>query len=221
VPYVVGRQEDMQFAQQVADEAVTLVRDNGPVLPLSRFRPPATEGEIFQPAIKPTAKTVAIVITESVHGATGRGFEAAFKARRADATFYYVDNTLAPVLAPEILQSVKDAEKVVVAAYVVPTAAKQVMVNGKLANSVSLEQQATGELLGHVLQAAAAKTVVIAMGNPYVGESFPDIQAYVCTYSNASSAELSAVKVLFGELKPIGKLPVTLPGFAPRGRPAL
>src|SRR5215831_8351228 len=133
VPHVVSRQEDMQFAQQVADEAVTLVRDNGRVLPLSRFRPPATEGEIFQPAIKPTAKTVVIVITESVHGATGRGFEAAFKARRADATFYYVDNTLALVLAPEILQSVKDAEKVVVAAYVVPTAAKQVMVNGKLA----------------------------------------------------------------------------------------
>ena len=221
VPYVVSRQEDMQFAQQVADEAVTLVRDNGPVLPLSRFRPPATEGEIFQPAMKPTAKTLVIVITESVHGATGRGFEAAFKARRADATFYYVDNTLAPLLAPEILQSVKDAEKVVVAAYVVPTAAKQVMVNGKLANSVSLEQQATGELLGHVLQAAAAKTVVIAMGNPYVGESFPDIQAYMCTYSNASSSELSAVKVLFGELKPIGKLPVTLPGLAPRGRPVL
>jgi len=86
---------------------------------------------------------------------------------------------------------------------------------------VSLEQQATGELLGHVLQAAVAKTVVIAMGNPYVGESFPNIQAYMCTYSNASSSELSAVKVLFGELKPIGKLPVTLPGLAPRGRPAL
>jgi len=43
----------------------------------------------------------------------------------------------------------------------------------------------------------------------------------MCTYSNASSSELSAVKVLFGELKPIGKLPVTLPGLAPRGRPAL
>jgi beta-N-acetylhexosaminidase len=220
VSHLVSKPEDMQFAQQVADEAVTLVRDTGQVLPLTRLRPPATESETFQAAVKPSAKIVAIIITESVHSLTGRGFETAFKSRRADATFFYVDSSLATLLAPEILQSVRDAEKVVVAAYVVPTAAKQVMVNGKLANSVSLEQQATGELLTHVLQAAAAKTVVIAMGNPYVGESFPDIQAYVCTYSNASSSELSAVKVLFGELKPTGKLPVTLPGLAPRGRPA-
>jgi beta-N-acetylhexosaminidase len=220
VPYVVSRQEDMQFAQQVADESVTLVRDKGPILPLSRIRPPATESETFQPVLKPSARTVAIVITDSVHGATGRGFEAAFKARRADATFYYVDNSLAAALAPEILQSVREAEKVVVAAYVVPTSAKQVVVNGKLVNTVSLEQ-ATGELLTRVLETAAAKTVVIAMGNPYVAQSFPNIQAYLCTYSTASSSELSAVKVLFGELKPAGKLPVTLPGVAPRGTPAL
>lgn len=216
IPYLVSRQEDMQFAQQVADEAVTLVRDNGPILPLPRMRPPATESETFQPAVKPTRKIVAIVLTESVHGSTGRGFEAAFKARRADTTFYYVDNALAALLAPEILQSVQDAERVVVAAYVVPTAARQVMVNGKLANSVSLEP-ATGDLLSHVLEAASAKTVVIAMGNPYVAQSFSNIQAYVCTYSNVASSELSAVKVLFGELKPLGKLPVTLPGIAPRG----
>src|SRR5260370_5105953 len=119
-------------------------------------------------------------------------------------------------MAPEILEAVKDGEKVVVAVYVVPTAAKQVMVNGKLVNSVKLEH-ATGELMNHVLDTARAKTVVIAMGNPYVAQNFPNVQTYLCTYSNASSSELSAVKVLFGEIKPQGKLPVTLPGGGPRG----
>jgi beta-N-acetylhexosaminidase len=90
------------------------------------------------------------------------------------------------------------------------------MVNGKLVNSVGLEQ-GTGELLAQVLETAAAKTAVVAMGNPYVAQSFPQIQTYICTYSNASSSELSAVKVLFGELQPQGKLPVTLPGIAQRG----
>jgi len=216
VPYVVSRQEDMQFAQQVADEAITLVRDNAQILPMAKMRPPTVESETFQAALAPSGKVVAIVITESVRGSTGRGFEAAFKARRADATFFYVDNTLASLMAPEILQAVKDAEKVVVAVYVVPTAAKQVMVNGKLVNSVNLEH-ATGELMNHVLDTARAKTVVIAMGNPYVAQNFPNVQTYLCTYSNASSSELSAVKVLFGEIKPQGKLPVTLPGVAPRG----
>jgi beta-N-acetylhexosaminidase len=216
VPYVVSRQEDMQFAQQVADDAVTLVRDNGQTLPLPRMRPPLVESETFQIPVRPTAQIVAIVITESVHGPSGRGFESALKTRRADATIFYVDNGLATPLTPEILQAVRDAGSVVVAAYVVPTAAKQVMVEGKLVNSVGLEQ-GTGELLAQVLDVAAAKTTVIAMGNPYLAQSFPKVQNYICTYSNASTSELSAVKVLFGELKPSGKLPVTLPGIAPRG----
>jgi beta-N-acetylhexosaminidase len=216
VPYVVSRQEDMQFAQQVADDAVTLVRDNGQTLPLPRMRPPLVESETFQIPVRPTAQIVAIVITESVHGPSGRGFESALKVRRADATIFYVDNGLATPLTPEILQAVRDAASVVVAAYVVPTAAKQVMVEGKLVNSVGL-QPGTGELLAQVLDVAAAKTTVIAMGNPYLVQSFPNVQNYICTYSNASTSELSAVKVLFGELKPSGKLPVTLPGIAPRG----
>ncbi len=216
VPYVVSRQEDMQFAQQVADDAVTLVRDNGQTLPLPRMRPPLVESETFQIPVRPTAQIVAIVITESVHGPSGRGFESALKTRRADATIFYVDNGLATPLTPEILQAVRDAGSVVVAAYVVPTAAKQVMVEGKLVNSVGLEQ-GTGELLAQVLDVAAAKTTVIAMGNPYLAQSFPKVQNYICTFSNASTSELSAVKVLFGELKPSGKLPVTLPGIAPRG----
>jgi beta-N-acetylhexosaminidase len=216
VPYIVSRQEDMQFAQQVADESVTLVRDNGHTLPLARLRPTLVESETFQPSIKTTVQTVVLVITDSVHGPSGRGFESALKARRADATFFYVDNHLAAPLTAEILQATKDAGHVVVAAYMVPTAARQVMVEGKLVNSVGLEE-ATGQLLTQLLDLAADKTVVIALGNPYVAQNFPGIQNYICTYSNASASELSAVKVLFGELKPRGKLPVTLPGIAPRG----
>src|SRR5262249_11207027 len=133
-----------------------------------------------------------------------------------DMSVFYVDNNLAAPLAPLILDSVKDANSVVVAAYAAPTAGKQILVEGKLINSVSLEQ-ATGALLAQVLDVAAAKTTVVAMGSPYLAMDFGNIQTYICTYSNAPSSELSAVKVLFGELQPRGKLPVTLPGVAPRG----
>jgi len=216
VPLLVSKQEDMQFAQQVADDAVTLVRDNGKTLPLSKLRAVTAESEGPQAPAKPSAQLVAIIITDSVVGFWGRGFEHALKARRPDATVFYVDNNLAAPLEPLILQSVKDANSVVVAAYAVPTAGKQVVVDGKLVNSVGLEQS-TGALLGHVLDAAAAKTTVIAMGSPYLALDFSGIQTYICTYSNAPSSELSAVKVLFGEIPPRGKLPVTLPGIAPRG----
>jgi beta-N-acetylhexosaminidase len=216
VPYIVSRQEDMEFAQQVADEAVTVVRNNGHTLPLPQLRLKPAENEVFQAPIKASSQVVAIVITEAVHGPSGRGFETALKARRADVTVFYVDNALAGPLNAEIMQAVKDAGNVIVAAYVVPIAAKQVMVDGKLVNSVGLDQ-GTGALLSQILEVAAPKTIVVAMGNPYVAGSFPTVENYICTYSNASTSELSAVKVLFGELKPHGRLPVTLPGIAARG----
>ena len=215
VPHLVSKPEDMHFAQQVADQAVTLVRDNGPMLPLGKLQAPGLESETFRVTVQPTTAVVAIIMTDSIHGDWGRNFETALKNRRIDAAVFSVDNTVAAAMSPEILQAVRQAGKVVVAAYVVPVPAKQVMVNGKLVNTVGLEQ-ASGELLRQILEIAAAKTAVVALGNPYVAQNFPNVQTYICTYSNASSSELSAVKVLFGELQPQGKLPVTLPGIAQR-----
>lgn len=216
VSRLVSKPEDMQFAQQIADQAVTLVRDNHQVLPLATLQAAASESEIFRNSAQPETQVVAILMTDSIHGPEGRAFENALKARRADATVFYVDNTVAAVLSPEILQAVRQATKVIVAAYIVPVPAKQVVVNGKLVNSVGLEESG-GELLRNVLDIAAAKTAVVAMGSPYVAQNFLNVQTYICTYSNASSSEISAIKVLFGELKPQGKLPVTLPGIAQRG----
>ena len=220
-PYLIGKPEAVQFAQQVADEAVTLVRDNGKVLPLTAMPARHAEAEIFETPVNPSVHVVAIIMVDTIHGDTGRGFELALKARRPDATVFYVDNKLATPLAAAIFQAVRDAEKVVIAAYVTPVAAKQVMIHGKPVNTIGLEQ-ASGQLLSQVLDLAGDKTVLIALGSPYLAQNFGAVENYICTYSNASTSELSAVKVLFGELSPHGRLPVTLPGIAERGfsRPA-
>jgi beta-N-acetylhexosaminidase len=114
------------------------------------------------------------------------------------------------------VEAARQATKVIIAVYVVPTPAKQVLVQGKLANSVAV-QGSSGELLRQILEIARPKTALIAMGNPYLAQSFPTVETYICTYSDASSSELAAVKLLFAELQPRGRLPVTLPGIAERG----
>ena len=98
--------------------------------------------------------------------------------------------------------------------YVVPVAGK--VVGGELKNSVSLPD-ASGVLLRDMLQAAAAKTAVLAMGNPYVAQDFPAMQNYICAFSNATVSEISAVKALFGEIAIRGRLPVSIPNVARRG----
>ena len=218
VSRLVSRPESIDFAQQVADSAATLVRDNGQVLPLPLSAQRLTGTYTSSNAYRSSgtgAPVVAVIMTDDVRSEYGRVFELELR-RRAKAKVYLIDGAIAAGMTPEILDAVKQAEKVVVAAYVVPTAAKQTVVNGLLTNTVGLSD-ATGNLMRQLLQAAAPKTAVIAMGNPYLASNFPDVQTYICTYSNAPTSERSAVKLLFGEMQLKGKLPVSLPGIADRG----
>jgi len=138
------------------------------------------------------------------------------KARVPDANVIYVDPRIATAMSGEILRAVEQAQAVIAAVYVVPTAGKAIKgVNG-LTNSVSLND-ASGTLLQAILDHAAQKTVVLAMGNPYLAQDFPAIQNYLCTFSNASVSEISAVKALFGEIAIRGHLPVSIPNIAQRG----
>ncbi|MBV9146928.1 MAG: glycoside hydrolase family 3 C-terminal domain-containing protein [Acidobacteria bacterium] len=157
-----------------------------------------------------------IVITDDVRSEYGRVFELELRRRARGTRVYYVDGTIAAGMTPEILEAAKQAQKVVVAAYVVPTAAKQTVVNGQLTNTVGLND-ATGTLMQQLMDAAGNKMAVIAMGNPYLAMNFPAVQTYICTYSNAPTSERGAVKLLFGEMQLKGKLPVSLPGIADRG----
>jgi beta-N-acetylhexosaminidase len=216
VSRILNRPQDMVFAQQIASDAITVVRENHQVLPLPKLVPPVTESETYAANVPPSVQVVTVIITDTVQGDWGRAFVNTLKQRRADATVFFVDRTTANAMGGQILQAVKDAHRVVVAAYVVPTPAKQVMVNGQMVNSVGLEE-ANGELLRGILDLAGKKTVLIAMGNPYVAQSFPAVENYICTFSNATSSEIAAVKLLFGEAPANGHLPVTLPGIAKRG----
>jgi beta-N-acetylhexosaminidase len=218
VSHIVSRPESLDFAQEVADSAVTLVRDSGQVLPLGATSTTAVNNSplIASSGVGASTPLVGIVITDDVRNGYGRLFEQELRRRARGTKVYFVDGTIAADLTPEILQAAGQAQKVVVAAYVVPTAAKQTVVNGQLTNTVGLND-ATGNLMQQLLDAAAAKTVVIAMGNPYLAMNFPTVETYICTYSNAPTSERSAVKMLFGEMQVRGKLPVSLPGIAERG----
>ena len=101
------------------------------------------------------------------------------------------------------------AQQVVVAVYVVPSAARMRTVARGQKNSASLPDS-TSKLLSGILARAKEKTVVLAMGTPYLTEDFPMIQNYICTFSNAKVSEISAAKALFGEIAIRGHLPVTL-----------
>jgi beta-N-acetylhexosaminidase len=108
----------------------------------------------------------------------------------------------------------------VVAVYVSPTAGKIVKGSGAAQNSVSMPPD-TANLMHAILSTASGKTVVLAMGNPYLAKDFPEVQNYLCTFSAAPVSEISAAKAVFGEIEMSGRLPVTIPGIAARGAGAV
>jgi beta-N-acetylhexosaminidase len=113
-------------------------------------------------------------------------------------------------------QTVEQADVVIAAIYVVPSAGKAVMGGNGLTNSVALPN-ASAALLNGILGRAATKTVVLAMGNPYLAQDFPAVQNYLCAFSSSSVSEISAAKALFAEIPIRGHLPVTIPEIAQRG----
>ena len=211
----VGKPENLALGQQIADDAITLVRDNGKLLPLKSAGTVAAALP-YQRVEEVRNGTVVVVLSEDVRTEAGRTLERQIKSRIPDANVIYVDPRIAAAMSDDILKAVDQAQAVIAAVYVVPTAGKAMQGANGLSNSVALSD-ASGTLLQKILEHAAEKTAVLAMGNPYLAQDFPAAQNYICTFSNATVSEISAAKALFGEIAIRGHLPVSIPNVAQRG----
>jgi beta-N-acetylhexosaminidase len=208
VANLVGKPGNLAFGQQVADAAVTLVRDNGKVLPL-KSKGTTKAGLPYTTQEETHNQVVGVLFSDDVRTESGRAFGREFRTRIPDARVIYVDPRIAAGMSDEVLKAVDEAKTVIAAVYVVPSA-------GKVGNAVAMAD-ATGALLQQLLDRAAGKTAVVAMGNPYLAADFPKVENYMCTFSNASVSEVAAVKALFGEIAIRGHLPVSIPNVAQRG----
>src|SRR4029077_9928386 len=79
LPEVIGRPENLALGQQISDDAVTLVRDNGKLLPLKQSGT-VQAGLPYQQMEEVRNGTVAVVLSEDVRTEAGRVLERAIKA---------------------------------------------------------------------------------------------------------------------------------------------
>jgi beta-N-acetylhexosaminidase len=218
----VGKPENIAFGQQVADSAVTLVRDNGKVLPLKSEGTPKP-GLPYQSSEPVSNRLVVVIMTDDVRTETGRTLERQIRSRMPDANVIYVDPRIADAVAADVLKAVDEAEAVIAAVYVVPTPGKppSTAVTGNAAtpaNHSAIElAEDSGDLLHRILYHGVEKTVVLAMGSPYIAQDLPKVQNYLCAFSSTTVSEISAAKALFGEIPIHGHLPVSIPNIAARG----
>lgn len=199
IRYSVGKPSSYALAQDVADHAITLVRDDNHIVPINRY----DAGEVLL-----------VIFVSDAHGDDGRVLEGEIRSRVPGVRVIYVDRRSAAIEAEGIAALVPKAQRVIAAVYSVSQPGPAEIA----ATSTSgLAAQGSAGILRNILEAAGDRTVVVALGSPYSILNFPSIRSYLCTYSWVPTSENSAAKALFGEIPIHGKLPVTLPGVAKRG----
>ena len=185
---VVNSPEANEKAQEVADRAVTLVRNDGR-LPLRN-----------------PAKTCSLVLAESHYSNEGLAFAQEIHKRSPDALVLTLDPSLPDAALDVAATRVGFCEAIVVAAFESVAAAR---------GTTALE--AGFPKLLETLIASGKPVTLIALGNPYLLRNFPKVAAYLTTYSTVPPSEIAAVKALYGEIPIRGRLPVSIPELAKYG----
>ncbi len=94
LPTVIGKPENLALGQQISDDAVTLVRDNGKLLPLKKTGTIAG-GLPYQRAEAAQNHVVVVVLSEDVRTEAGNALQHQIRARVPDAHVIYVDSRIA------------------------------------------------------------------------------------------------------------------------------
>lgn len=86
-----------------------------------------------------------------------------------------------------------------------------------LTNAAWKESRTTQRDLVRALQQSGARVVAVAVHDPYDASYVDEVPTWLVTYSDQTVAMESLTRVLFGEIAPAGKLPVSVPDPAHQG----
>ena len=191
---VVSNADAQRLAQEIADRAVTLVRDEARLLPLSTLKPDArvfvlavTNGEDRLFIAQPFAATLA---------RAGRKFRMAVLDERSSEKD-----------VEKAVDAAKDSDLVVAALYG--------RVRTGQANSGALPPP--GQRALENLIERKRPLVGISFGNPYLLQSFPELKTYVVAYGDMPTLQRAAARALLGQTDVTGRLPISLPKLHARG----
>jgi beta-N-acetylhexosaminidase len=186
---IVDSPEASERAQQIAARAVTLVRNDGNLIPLA-----TPERACF------------VVMVENRYSSDGQVFTQEVRRRAPSAAVASLDASMPRDALEDALRGLPACQSYAVAAFATVAAYR---------GSVGLAGELPHAL--ETLIASGQPVALVALGNPYLLRTFPGVAAYLATFSNVPPSEVAAVEALFGEIDIRGHLPVSIPGLANYG----
>jgi beta-N-acetylhexosaminidase len=191
---VVSTANANRLAQEIAEHAITLVRDDAHLLPAVNL--PAN-ARVF--VLSVTNGEDRLWIAQPFMSALARA------GRKMDGAV--LDERSSEKEVDKALERAKGADLVVAALYG--------RVRTGQSNSGALPD--AGKRALDKLISRKEPLVGISFGNPYLLGSFPDLKTYVVAYGDMPSLQTAAARAIFGEIDVTGRLPISLPNLYARG----
>ena len=175
--------------EEIARRSVTLVRESPGALPIDRKE-----------------RVLQLVVSDADRG-VGGDLAQQLKARLdAPAELAVLDTRSNETEIAAVLQSASRADLVLLCLFARFQSGR---------GSIALPPAAKAAI--EKLLASGARIVAVSFGSPYVLRELPQLPTYLCAWGSQTDMQVAAARALFGEAPITGRLPVTIPGLAPRG----
>lgn len=191
---VVGGKDALVLATEVAEHAITLVRNDDNLISLANLK---ADARILNLAI--TNGDDRLFITNPFVSKLGRA------GRKVETIV--LDDRSSDQEVQKALELAKSADLIIASLYG--------RVRTGQARSVGLPDPGARALSS--LIETKAPLIGISFGNPYLLQSFPKMRTYMVAYGDMPSLQQAAARAILGEIDITGKLPISLPGLYPRG----
>ena len=189
-PIVVGQESHRAVELEVARAAVAVLRDRKDLLPISA-RAPVT-------LVNTTQRSAYAALTET-RGIGPNQATPAFDVF-ADALRARCDN-LTIIAAEDYAAAAVPSEGLIIAVsenYTLP--------------GMDFDMASQAQIIGELHRHARDRLLVVALRDPYQLAQYPEIDAFVCSFSFRPPAALATAELLLGEIDSRGKTPVSVPG---------
>jgi len=188
---IISGKETHQLAEEIANKAVTLVRNDEKLLPLSKDK-----------------RVFVLGISNGFDGEmTGVAMTRFLRENGVKFGSVVLQDNSSPEQIARAREGASKADVVIAALYG--------RVRSGAKNSVGLPD--SGVTILRELLSNNKKVVGVSFGNPYILQSFPDLKTYIVAYGDMTTLQRASARSMFGMLEPNGKLPISLPGLVPRG----
>src|SRR5438067_41961 len=182
-----------ELADDIAKDAITLVRNDSKLLPLN---------------LTSTTRVFNLAITNGDDRAViAQPFTAALARGGLKTETIVLDDRSSDAEVTKAIDKATRADAVIVSMYG--------RVRTGQARSVALPEPGTkalNELIERRVRLGGSD-----LGNPYILMSFPKLQTYLVAYGDMQSLQEETAQALLGRLDIQGRLPISLPGLYPRG----